>query len=51
LLKPGGKLYFEINEQFSAAVSEMLEAKKYHEVQPVKDMFDKDRFVKATFSA
>jgi hypothetical protein len=29
----------------------MLEAKKYQQVQPVKDMFDKDRFVKATFSA
>jgi len=51
LLKPGGKLYFEINEQFGAATVNMLKEKKFDEVTVMKDLFGKDRFVTATFSA
>lgn len=51
LLKPGGKLYFEINEQFGDATVVMLQEKKFIEAQVMKDLFGKDRFVTATFSA
>lgn len=47
LLKPGGKLYFEINEQFAAPLTAMLQEKLYNEVKFWKDLFDKDRFVVA----
>ncbi len=51
LLKPDGKMYFEINEQFGVQVAEMMQQKKYGQVQLVKDLFGKDRFVKAQFQA
>ncbi|KAA9331840.1 peptide chain release factor N(5)-glutamine methyltransferase [Adhaeribacter soli] len=47
LLKPGGRLYFEINEQFAALTVEMLEEKQYQQVTPIQDLFGKDRFVEA----
>jgi release factor glutamine methyltransferase len=47
LLKPGGKLYFEINEQFAALTAEMLEEKHYQQVTAIQDLFGKDRFVEA----
>lgn len=51
LLKPGGKLYFEINEQFADDLVEMLQKQKYKEVKASKDIFDKDRFVSAVWPA
>jgi release factor glutamine methyltransferase len=51
LLKPGGKLYFEINEQFAEQLVEMLQKQKYQEVKASKDIFDKDRFVSAVWPA
>lgn len=47
LLKPGGKLYFEINEQFGAATTELLKKLNYTHPQTHSDLFGKDRFVSA----
>jgi release factor glutamine methyltransferase len=49
LLKPGGRLYFEINEQFAGATVEMLQELHFENPQASKDIFDKDRFVTAVW--
>lgn len=46
-LNIGGKLYFEINENYGAEVQEMLINKAFKEVAIVQDMNGKDRIVKA----
>ncbi|WP_445382399.1 peptide chain release factor N(5)-glutamine methyltransferase [Robiginitalea sp. IMCC43444] len=46
-LKAGGWLFFEIHEDFGASLTEMLEALGYSEIQLKKDIFGKDRYVKA----
>lgn len=51
LLKPGGKLYFEINEQFADELVQMLQKQNYSEITASKDIFDKDRFVSAVWPA
>lgn len=50
LLKPGGKLYFEINEQFAGATVEMLQQLHYTQAAATQDIFGKDRFVTADWS-
>lgn len=45
-LKPNGKLYFEINEAFGAEIEELLSL-HFKEVRIIKDIFGKDRIVKA----
>lgn len=45
-LKPGGVLYFEINEAFGAEVVELMENHNFIGVELRKDIFDKDRFVR-----
>lgn len=45
MLKVGGRLYFEIYEQFGAQVVEMLECMGFSDVTLAKDMFGKSRMV------
>lgn len=47
LLKPGGRLYFEINEQFAAETLQMLQKMKYTKIEARQDLFGKDRFTVA----
>lgn len=49
LLKPGGALYFEINEQYAQALCQLLEALEYQAVAARPDLFGKDRMVRATW--
>ena len=46
-LKPGGKLYFEINEQQAAPLRQLLTALGYGLVEVLQDLFGKDRFIRA----
>ena len=48
-LKPGGKLYFEINEQFGQETKEMLQSMGFQEVIIRKDGFGKDRMTRAIY--
>ncbi|MFD2513875.1 peptide chain release factor N(5)-glutamine methyltransferase [Pontibacter locisalis] len=48
LLKKGGKLYFEINEQYGAQVAKLLLELAYSKAEVVQDLFGKDRMVEAT---
>jgi len=43
-LKDGGRLYFEINEQFGAQTARLMEDFGFVGVEVVKDLFGKDRF-------
>jgi release factor glutamine methyltransferase len=47
-LKPNGKLYFEINEEFGQEVRELLQKYFFTDTKIVKDFFGKDRFVTGT---
>lgn len=47
LLKPGGKIYFEINEKFGSNVAELLASMGYKEVKVIKDLNGKERFASA----
>ncbi len=47
MLKPQGKLYFEINAQFGPETKQMLEELGYTEVCVIKDFYQKDRIIKA----
>lgn len=46
-LLPGGALYFEINEAFGKETAQLLTAQGYAAVEVKKDLFGKDRMVKA----
>jgi release factor glutamine methyltransferase len=46
-LKKGGKLYFEIHENFGTLVKEYLEKIGYSEVKIIKDMQGKERMIRA----
>ncbi|SHJ34825.1 release factor glutamine methyltransferase [Hymenobacter daecheongensis DSM 21074] len=48
-LRPGGGLYFEINEQYAAALVALLYGLGYQQVLPKADMFGKDRMLRATW--
>ncbi|MBI1766947.1 MAG: peptide chain release factor N(5)-glutamine methyltransferase [Bacteroidetes bacterium] len=50
LLKPGGKIFVEINEQFGEAIKELFENTSFHQVEIIKDFDDKHRIVTATYS-
>lgn len=45
LLKPGGKLYFEINEKYGNDVASLMKDLGYSEVRVLKDLNEKDRMV------
>ena len=47
LLRPGGALYFEINEQFGADTRRMLQQEGYSDVKIRRDIFEKERMVRA----
>jgi release factor glutamine methyltransferase len=47
LLKPGGKLFFEINERFGAETLEMLHEMGYTGCRVVQDIFGKERMTVA----
>src|SRR5690554_6237778 len=46
-LKPGGKIYFEINEALGKPVIELLSQMGYEQINLYKDLNDKDRMVSA----
>lgn len=50
-LKVGGRLYFEINENFGEATVQLLKRLGYGEIVLHKDMQGKDRVIRATNSA
>ena len=43
LLKSGGKIYFEINEQFGAAVAQLMKQNGFENIRILKDLSDKSR--------
>ena len=47
LLKPGGKLYLEINERFGKEIATLLKDQGYSDIEVKQDLHDRDRFVKA----
>ena len=47
LLRPGGRIYLEINEAFSVQTQDLLLGQGYVAVQGLPDMFGKDRMVRA----
>ena len=49
LLKPTGVLYFEINENKALSLTRLLQDLGYSTVETMKDMFGKDRFIRAAF--
>ncbi len=46
-LNPGGKVFFEINEQFGKEINELLFSHGFKNITIVKDIFDKDRMALA----
>jgi release factor glutamine methyltransferase len=46
ILKPGGKIYFEINEKKGEAISLLLESAGYSDIRVIKDINDKNRIIK-----
>lgn len=47
LLKPGGKLYFEINEKYGADIKLLMIRHNYEKISLTKDMQNKDRIIRA----
>lgn len=45
-LRPGGHIFFEINEQFAAEVTDLLIHLGYGDIEIRKDLFGKDRMVR-----
>ena len=45
-LKPGGSVWFEINEAMGETVQELLKSYKFHGIKIIKDINGKDRFAK-----
>ncbi len=48
-LKPGGRLYFEINEAYGNELAEMLQLFDYKDINITKDLNGKDRFVSGLY--
>ena len=44
VLKPGGAVYLEINERFGNEIKQLFE-KQFSQVELLKDMQNKDRFI------
>ncbi|MDR2804503.1 MAG: peptide chain release factor N(5)-glutamine methyltransferase [Dysgonamonadaceae bacterium] len=49
LLKPDGRIFFEINARFGTAAVEMLRKKNYRDVEVLRDMAGKERIVTGKF--
>ncbi|MEN2281661.1 peptide chain release factor N(5)-glutamine methyltransferase [Algoriphagus sp. SE2] len=50
LLKKGGKLYYEIHNNFGPETVDLLEKLGYQDINLVRDLNDKNRMVSATFA-
>lgn len=50
MLKPGGAVYFEINEQFAAETLALLQGLGYQAAEARPDLFGRPRLVRATWS-
>lgn len=50
ILKSGGQLYFEINESFGSQTKELLSKLGYSSISLKKDLFGKDRMVRALWA-
>lgn len=50
LLKPDGKLYFEINEEFGEEIDSLLSQLGYFDIQIIKDLNGKNRIAKGMLS-
>ena len=46
-LKPGGKLYFEINAAYGNATAKLLSEFHFADIEVVRDFYGRDRFVSA----
>ncbi|MCJ7446860.1 MAG: peptide chain release factor N(5)-glutamine methyltransferase [Bacteroidales bacterium] len=46
ILKPGGKIYFEINEAMGKSIFQLLESSGYSGIEIVKDINGKERIIK-----
>ncbi|MEM8568127.1 MAG: peptide chain release factor N(5)-glutamine methyltransferase [Bacteroidota bacterium] len=49
-LKDGGRMYFEVHEDYGEDVQIMLDVLDFKEVKLIKDLSEKDRIVRATWS-
>jgi release factor glutamine methyltransferase len=47
ILKPNGQLYFEINENLGERTKELLANNSFNNIELKRDIFDKDRMIKA----
>jgi release factor glutamine methyltransferase len=47
-LKPGGKIYFEINEELGFETKELMEQKGFKNVELIKDINNKNRILRGT---
>lgn len=50
LLRPGGRLYFEINPRHAGELRRLLESQGYEGVEIVRDAHGRDRFAKAVLT-
>lgn len=50
LLKPFGKIYFEINERYGSHVADLLSESGYNKVRVIQDLNGKDRIVSGQIS-
>jgi len=48
ILQTGGKIYFEINEAMGSEMTDLLKRFDYADIKLIKDINDKDRFIKGT---
>lgn len=48
-LKPGGRLYLEINQYLGSEVIQLLEKEDYKNVELKSDLFENERMIKAVF--
>lgn len=49
-LKPGGRLYFEINRRYGSETAAMLKGMGYEDVSVLTDTYGNERFVKAVWN-
>jgi len=49
-LKTGGKCYVEINEHFGTGTKQVFEERNYKQVEILRDIHGKDRFVRAVWN-
>ena len=47
MLQHQGLLYFEINQEYGKEVKDTLQYLKFKDIEIIKDVFGRDRFVKA----